>query len=55
MLVLSRKESDAVIIGKTTSIKVLSINGNRVKLGIDAPDDVTIRRAEKVITMENEE
>lgn len=46
MLVLSRKKLESIIIGTDIVIKVLKIGSNYVKLGIEAPDGVTIVRAE---------
>lgn len=46
MLVLSRKVDEAVVIGDKTVVKIIRIAGGRVQLGIEAPSDVAIRRAE---------
>ncbi len=46
MLVLSRKIQQRIVIGQGIEITVLAINGNRVRLGIDAPADVSILRGE---------
>jgi carbon storage regulator len=46
MLVLSRKPGEQVYIGNHITITVVEIKGNRVRLGIDAPSDVTVLRAE---------
>lgn len=46
MLVLSRKTDEEIVIGSNVTVKVLRVQGNRVYLGIDAPDEVGIRRAE---------
>jgi len=46
MLVLSRKQNDEILIGDSVCIKVVSVSGNRVRLGISAPADVVIRRGE---------
>lgn len=46
MLVLSRKLGEKVVIGNSITITVLEATGNRVRVGIDAPDDVRILRAE---------
>lgn len=43
MLVLTRKQSEGVTIGNVT-VKVFSIDGNRVTIGIQAPRDVRIDR-----------
>lgn len=46
MLVLSRKAMESVFISDAIVITVLSVVGNRVKLGIDAPASISIRRSE---------
>jgi len=46
MLVLSRKVSEQIVIGKGVTLTILRLDGNRVRLGIDAPAEVVIRRAE---------
>ncbi|MBT4473916.1 carbon storage regulator CsrA [Candidatus Peribacteria bacterium] len=46
MLVLSRKKDEKIIIGDAISIMVIDIRGDKVRLGIDAPRDVTIHREE---------
>ncbi|NLM50906.1 MAG: carbon storage regulator CsrA [Clostridiaceae bacterium] len=46
MLVLSRKRNESLLIGKDVKITVLDIDGDKVKIGIDAPNDVVIMRHE---------
>jgi len=46
MLVLSRKRKEAIQIGKDITITVCSISHDRVKIGIDAPKKVGIKRKE---------
>ena len=46
MLVLSRKAGQQVLIGDNIRITVTRMSGNRVLLGVDAPDHVHIVRAE---------
>jgi carbon storage regulator len=46
MLVLSRKQGEKVQIGTDITLTVLEVKGNRVRLGIGAPPDVSILRAE---------
>ena len=46
MLVLSRKTNEAICIGPNMYVTVLAIQGAKVRLGIEAPRDVPIRRAE---------
>lgn len=46
MLVLTRKRNEAIQIGEDIEIKVLAIEGDQIKLGIDAPKSVDIHRKE---------
>ena len=46
MLVLSRKVDQTIVIEPNITIRILEINGDRVKLGINAPRDVVILRQE---------
>jgi carbon storage regulator len=46
MLILTRRIGEAVMIGAEVSVKVLSINGAQVRLGVNAPRDVPVHREE---------
>jgi carbon storage regulator CsrA len=46
MLVLSRKPGEKVVIGNGITITVVEVQGNRVRLAFDAPDQVRILRGE---------
>ncbi len=46
MLVLTRKAGEGLVIGDNIRITVNRISGNRVTIGISAPDDVRIVRGE---------
>ncbi|TMC17279.1 MAG: carbon storage regulator, partial [Chloroflexi bacterium] len=46
MLVLRRKVGESIILDGVISISVLAVEGERVKIGINAPPDVTIVREE---------
>ena len=46
MLVLSRKPAETIIINDSIRVTVLGIKGNQVRLGIEAPPEVTIDREE---------
>ncbi len=46
MLVLARKTDESILIGDNIHVKVISIEKGVVKLGIEAPNDVTIIRDE---------
>ncbi len=46
MLVLSRKKTESIMIGDHIEVKILSIEGDQVKLGIVAPKSVKVHRSE---------
>jgi len=46
MLVLSRKVGERLVIGGNITVVVSRVAGNRVTIGIEAPDDVRIVRGE---------
>ena len=46
MLVLSRRIGEALIIGDDIEIINLGSNGNKIRIGIKAPKDVTVHRQE---------
>ena len=53
MLVITRKPSESFIIGDDIKVNILEINGDKVKVGIDAPKDIRIVRSEVFDTMKN--
>lgn len=46
MLVLARKLSEAICVGDEVRITIVEIRGGRVRLGIEAPRHIRIRRDE---------
>ncbi|MCI1858735.1 MAG: carbon storage regulator CsrA [Sporolactobacillus sp.] len=46
MLILTRKIGESIRIGDTIEVKVVAIDGDQVKLGIEAPKTVDIHRSE---------
>lgn len=46
MLILSRKSEEEIKIGDNITIKVISIRGDQVQLGIDAPRELPVHRKE---------
>ncbi len=49
MLVLSRRTEEAIVIGDNITVTVLGIEGDRVRLGIDAPRSMRIFRRELLL------
>jgi len=54
MLVLSRKKNESIIINDHITVTVVEIRGDKVRLGIDAPKDVTVHRREVYEAIQNQ-
>ena len=56
MLVLSRHRDESIMIGDNVMITIVDIRGDKVRLGIDAPQEVPVHRQEvyEAIKRENE-
>lgn len=48
MLILQRKAGEALVIGENVEVRVISVDGTRVRLAISAPEDVSILRSELI-------
>ena len=46
MLVLSRKKNEVINIGDNIRITIVDVRGDNVRIGIEAPDDVSVHREE---------
>ena len=46
MLVLSRKSNESIVIDGNIKVMIVAIQGQSVKLGIDAPSSVPVNRSE---------
>ena len=46
MLILTRRAGETVMIGSDITITVLGVKGNQVRIGINAPKDVSVHREE---------
>jgi carbon storage regulator len=57
MLVLSRQRDESIIIGDNIVITVVDVRGDKVRLGIDAPREVSVHRREiyEAIQRENQQ
>ncbi|WP_413378377.1 carbon storage regulator CsrA [Alkalihalobacillus sp. 1P02AB] len=54
MLVLSRKKNEAIQIGDDIEITILAVEGEQVKLGIQAPKHIEIHRKEIYLAIQTE-
>ena len=46
MLVLTRKAGESIVIGSHIRVTILELQGRQVRLGIEAPSDVSVHRGE---------
>lgn len=46
MLVLTRKPNESLIIGEDIKVTILGIRGNQVRIGIEAPPNISVDREE---------
>ena len=46
MLILTRRVGESLIIGDEVNVTVLGIKGNQVRIGVNAPKDVSVHREE---------
>jgi carbon storage regulator len=54
MLVLSRKKDESIIINDHIRVTVVEIRGDKVRLGIEAPKDITVHRREVYEAIQNQ-
>ena len=55
MLVLSRKLNESIVINGDIVVTVLGVQGDRVRLGIEAAGEIPVHRQEVFEKMQNEE
>ena len=46
MLILTRRVGESLMIGDQVTVTVLGVKGNQVRIGVNAPKDVTVHREE---------
>lgn len=46
MLILTRRIGEKLIIGENVTVTILGVKGRQIRIGIDAPRDVTVNREE---------
>jgi carbon storage regulator len=54
MLVLTRKRNESIVIGDDIEVSVLSVAGEKVRLGIDAPRDIPVFRKEVYLEIQQQ-
>ncbi|MCX2900309.1 carbon storage regulator CsrA [Pseudomonas mandelii] len=54
MLVLSRVAPELISIGDTISVRILAVSGDSVRIGVEAPRNVTVHRSEIYERIQNE-
>ena len=55
MLVLTRKPNQSIMIGDDIEVSVLSVVGDKVRIGIHAPQDVPVFRTEIYVEIQREQ
>jgi carbon storage regulator len=55
MLVLTRKTNQSIVIGDNIEITVLSVSGDKVRIGIEAPRDISVFRREVLDSTDGED
>ncbi|MCA0170593.1 carbon storage regulator CsrA [Bacillus sp. RAR_GA_16] len=54
MLVLGRKKGESIVINDEIELKIISIEGDTVKLGVEAPKNIAIHRKEVYEAIQSE-
>ena len=54
MLILTRRMGETLMIGEDITVTVLGVKGNQVRLGVNAPRNVSVHREEIFARIKNE-
>jgi len=46
MLILTRRVGETLVVGDDVTVTVLGVKGNQIRLGVNAPKDVSVHREE---------
>lgn len=55
MLVLTRRIGETIIIDDDISVTILGCKGNQVRLGVNAPEEVSVHREEIFLRIQNDQ
>jgi|TARA_A200000159_G_scaffold108482_1_gene101317 carbon storage regulator len=54
MLILTRRVGETLMVGDDVTISVLGVKGNQVRIGVNAPKEVSVHREEIYMRIQNE-
>lgn len=55
MLILARRIGETMVLGEDVDITILGVKGNQVRLGINAPKDISVHREEIYLKIKQEQ